>query len=390
MASSTISTTPVGNSNVAIRFKKKVKREYVRGGRFGPYIGNDQNKIFQTVQETKKCSLPLVAKVSGAGVRGSTQLSGSEQPLSNFAYILQPTYIRQGVLIDNEEREKSEFDLFREARPALMNWMMESKRDQMIQALGAVEAGGTYYNYGGVAASGATGSSAASAANMDTWQAANTDRILYGKAKSNLTSGDHTTSLATIDTTNDKLTTGQLELMKRMAQDCEPLIRPIMVKEDEPWYVFWAGKYAFRDLQNDSTMSQTNREARARNLDNPLFAGGDLVWNGIIIKELPDLDKFIDSTGSDLWDGVWGANATGDSLATGGDTSSRVSIGFLTGAQAVGFGIGRTASFKRRKEDDYEHLNGVAVSAKHDIKKTFYNTKQHGMLTSFHSASVDT
>ena len=86
---------------------------------------------------------------------------------------------------------------------------------------------------------------------------------------------------------------------------------------------------------------------------------------------------------------LWGANSAGDSLATSGDTSSRVGIGFFCGAQALGFGIGRTASFKRRKEDDYEHLNGVAISAKHDIKKTFYNNKQHGMLTSFHSAAAD-
>ena len=46
--------------------------------------------------------------------------------------------------------------------------------------------------------------------------------------------------------------------------------------------------------------------------------------------------------------------------------------------------------FKRRKEDDYEHLSGVAVAAKHDIKKNFYNGKQHGMVTHFHSASADT
>lgn len=384
MASSSIAA-----ANVATVFKKKVKREYVRSGRFGPYIGSDENKMIQVVKETKKCSLPLIAKLDGPGVRGSTQLSGSEDPLSNYAYLLQPTYHRNGVLIDNEENEKAEFDLFREGRPALMNWMMETKRDQMIQGFGAIEAGGTYYNYGGTAASGATGSTAASAANMDTWNANNQDRVLYGAAKSNNTSGDHTTSLATIDTTNDKMTTLMITLMKRMAQDCDPLIRPIMVKGDEPWYILWLGKYAFRDLSVDTTMTQANRDARARNLDNPLFAGGDLVWQGVIIKELPDLDKFIDSSGSGLWDGVWGANATGDSLATGGDTSSRVSMGFFTGAQALGFGIGKMASFKRRKEDDYEHLNGVGISAKHDIKKTFYNNKQHGMLTTFHSASLD-
>ena len=384
-----MATSSISSGNVVTRFKKKVLQEYVRGGRFGPYIGMDENKIIQVTNEKKKFQIPLVAKLSGAGVRGSSQLSGSEESLSNYSTTLQPTYLRNGVLIDNEEREKSEFDLFMEARPSLMNWMMETKRDQFIQALGAIEAGGTYYNYGGTEASGATGSSAASATNLDTWNTNNTDRILYGSAKSNLTSGNHTTSLGTIDTTNDKMDAAMVELMKRMAQDADPLIRPVIVKNDEPWYVLFLGKYSFRDLRNDSTMAQANREARERNLDNPLFAGGDLIWDGVIIKEVPDIDKFIDSTGSGLWDGVWGANATGDNLVTSGASTSRVGVGFLCGAQALGFGIGRTASFKTRKEDDYEHLNGVGVSAKHDIKKLFFNSKQHGMLTSFHSASVD-
>ena len=383
MASSTISS-----GNVVTRFKKKVLREYVRGGRFGPVTGTDENKIIQITRENKKCSLPLIGKVGGPGVRGSTQLSGSEQPLSNYAYTLQPTYHRQGVLIDNEEREKSEFDLFKEARPALMNWMMETKRDQIIQAMGAIEAGGTYYNYGGTEASGATGSSAASAANMDTWVTNNADRIMYGTSTT-FTSGDHTTSLGNIAST-EKMSTDLVEILKRKAQDADPLIRPIMVKDDEPWFVLYLGKYAFRDLRDDSTLLTSMQNALARNRDNPLFAGGDLLWDGVIIKEVPDIDKFIDSTGSGLWDGVWGANAaSSDTLATGGTTSARLSVGFLCGAQAVGFGVGKTASFKRRKEDDYEHLNGVAVSAKHDIKKTFYNNKQHGMVTTFHAAATD-
>jgi hypothetical protein len=349
----------------------------------------DDNKPIQVTNEKKKFSIALIGKLSGPGVRGSTQLSGSEEALSNYSVVLQPTYHRNGVLIDNEEREKSEFDLFQEGRPALMNWMMETKRDQMIQALGAIEAGGTYYNYGGTEASGAKGSSAASAANMDTWNTNNTDRILYGSVKSNLTAGDHTTSLGTIDTTNDKLDTGMLELMKRMAQDADPLIRPIVVKDDEPWYIYMVGKYGFRDLKADTTLQAFHQNALARNKDNPYFSGGDLLWDGIIIKEVPDIDKFIDSTGSGLWDGVWGAGATGDSLATGGDTSSRVGVGFLIGAQAMGFGIGSMANFKVRKEDDYDHLNGVGISAKHDIKKLFYNNKQHGVFTNFHSAAAD-
>ena len=382
MASSTISS-----GNVVTRFKKKVLREYVRGGRFGPVTGTDENKVIQITRELKKCSLPLVGKVEGPGVRGSTQLSGSEQALSNYAYLLTPTYHRQGVLIDNEEREKSEFDLFKEARPGLMNWMMETKRDQMIQAFGAIEAGGTYYNYGGIEASGATGSSAASAANMDTWLTNNADRVMYGTATA-FTAGDHTTSLGNIAST-EVMSSDLVEILKRKAQDANPLIRPIMVKEDEPWYVLYLGKYAFRDLRDDTTLLASMQNALARNRDNPLFSGGDLLWDGVVIKEVPDIDKFIDSSAGGLWDGVWGAGAaSGDGLDDGG-TTGRLSMGFFCGAQALGFGIGKTASFKRRKEDDYEHLNGVAISAKHDIKKTFYNGKQHGMLTTFHAAALD-
>jgi hypothetical protein len=380
----------ISSGNKVTDFQKKVNRVYVREGRFGPYIGATENAIIQTNSNIRKKSIPLIGKLNGSGVRGSTQLVGNEESLSNFDFVFEPTHLRNGVVIDNEEREKSEFDLYTEARPALMNWMMETKRDQIIQALGAVQAGGTYYNYGGTAASGATGSAAASAANLDTWQAANSDRILYGSARSNLTSGDHTTSLATIDTTNDKLTVDSIELLKRIAQDCDPLIRPVMLNDEEPWFVYFVGKFGFRDLRASTPMRDAMREAMPRMQSNPLFSGGDLFWNGVIIKEVPDMDKFIDNaSGSGLWDGVWGANATGDSLRTGGASSSRVGVGFLCGAQAVCFGRGKDASFDLRKEDDYGHLSGVAASAKHDIKKMFYNGKQYGVVTHFHSATAD-
>ena len=384
MASTTIST-----ANQVTNFQKKVFNEYIRGGKFGPYIGASENALIQINKDLKKRSIPLIAKLKKAGVRGSALLTGNEEALSDYAMPFQPTHMRHGVLIDNEEREKSEFDLFSEAKPSLMNWTMEKKRDLIIQSLLAIEAGGTYYNYGGGEATGATGSSAASAANMDTWTTNNSDRILYGASKSNLTAGDHTTSLGTIDTTNDKLTTNALTLLKRIAGSADPLIRPIQINNDEPFYVYFVGQYGFRDLQADSVMIQANREARERGKSNPLFKGGDLMWDNILIKEIPDMDRFIDGTGTNEFDGIWGANASGDSLATSGDTSSRVGVGFLCGAQSVIFGRGKDAQFSTRKEDDYGHLNGVATSMKHDIKKAYFNNKQHGIVTHFHSAAVD-
>lgn len=383
-----VSTISAGNR--VTDFQAKVNRVYVRDGRFGPYIGATENAIIQTNKNIRRKSIALIGKLNSAGVRGSTQLVGNEESLSNFDFTFEPTHLRNGVLIDNEEREKSEFDLYDEARPALMNWIMESKRDRIIQALNAVQAGGTYFNYGGTAPSGATGSSAASAANLDAWQAANVDRILYGNVRGNTTSGDHTTSLGTIDTTNDRLTTASISLLKRIAQQSDPLIRPVMINEDEPNYVYFTGMYGFRDLRDSAAMQNALREAMPRLKSNILFSGGDLYWDGVIIKQIPDMDKFIDNTaGNGLWDGVWGANATGDSLLTSGASSTRVGVGFLCGAQAICFGRGKDTSFKMRKEDDYGHFNGVGISAKDDIKKIFYNGKQYGVVTHFHSAPID-
>ncbi len=194
MANTTIST-----ANKVTKFQKKVNKEYVREGKYGPFIGSTENAIIQSNTNLKEVSIPLVAKLSGQGVSGSSTLSGNEEALSNFAFKLDPTHYRNAVKVDNEEREKSEFDIFSESRPSLMNWLMELKRDQISQGMGAVEAGGVYYNYGD-----------ASAGNLDTWNTNNQDRIVYGATISNNTSGDHTTSLATIDTTNDKLTAARV------------------------------------------------------------------------------------------------------------------------------------------------------------------------------------
>jgi hypothetical protein len=384
----TASTISAGNKTT--QFQKEVRREYVRDGIYGDAIGNDVNSIIQTNKNLKKISIPLVGKVGGAGVTGSTALGGSEQALSNYAQTMQPTYYRQGVLVDNEENELAEFDLFEEARPGLMDWAMELKRDQITQALGAIEAGGTYANYGGVG--GAYGAAAATAAQMDTWNTNNADRIMYGALISNYTAGNHTVSLATIDNTADKMTAALVTLAKRRANLAKPSIRPVKLgRSKSATYCMYIGSYGFRDLKNDTVMAQANREARPRDVkENPIFADGDLYYDGVIIKEVVDMDVFIDAGDtSSAYNGVWGANATGDSLLIGGNAGTRVGVAFLCGAQAVGFVMGRNAEFKRKKEDDYDHLNGVAISMKHDIKKTFYNNKQHGMVTVFHSALAD-
>ena len=76
-------------------------------------------------------------------------------------------------------------------------------------------------------------------------------------------------------------------------------------------------------------------------------------------------------------------------MNTAGDGNTRVGVGFLCGAQALSYGLGKVPRLHRKKEDDYNFDKGMAVELKHEIKKSMFNEKQHGMVTVFYSAVQD-
>lgn len=369
-------------TNSDLRVKKFLSdffEEYIRKSRFARYTGEGNNNVICIKEGLQQIVIPLVTRLLGAGVSGSTTLRGNGEAISNYGLTLTPTYYRHAVEHDLEELEKPAIDLMEASRGLLMEWAKELQRDQIINALGAIYNGTTYANY-----------STATGANMDTWNTNNSDRILYGAAKSNLSSGNHTTSLGNIDTTNDKMTAAMTTLAKRMAQQASPHIRPIKTSEDEEMFIMFHDPYAFRNLKTDSVMAQAEREALVRGEDNPIFAGGDLLYDGVIHREIPEIAVMID--GSSGTNGVWGgaiAGSGGDSLSTSGASTTRVGVSFLCGQQAVSYGLGRRPEIKVDKTYDYGFQPGVAVQLKQDIRKSFFNNKQHGCVTVFSSAAVD-
>jgi hypothetical protein len=70
----------------------------------------------------------------------------------------------------------------------------------------------------------------ATAANRNTWTVANSDRVLYGNLTSNGVSGVHATALALVTAATGKLTAANLSLLKRVAQNASPKIRPYTTK----------------------------------------------------------------------------------------------------------------------------------------------------------------
>lgn len=343
--------------------------EYVRQSRFKPYMGTDENSVIQVKEDlTKKrgdrLTYNLVNRLTNAGITGTANLEGQEESLSQRAHLLTVDKIRNGVRVAEMEEQKSAIDLRDAARSQLKVWIAEKTRDQIVDSLGAIQtAYGTQKAYAN-----------ASESEKDAFLTDNSDRYLFGSATSNHSSNDHSTALGNVDTTNDLFSPANISLMKRLAQRANPKIRPIMTKGDEEWYVLYVGQYNLKTLKADSTWTQANREARDRGKDNPLFRGADYVWDGVILKEIPEIGYLTDV----------------------GASSAEVEPCYLCGAQALGIGWAKRTTSKT-KEFDYGDKYGVAIEEIRGIEKLCFETgndgsgdfKQHGIVTGFFAVTVD-
>ncbi len=342
----------------------KFFREYVRSNRFARYLGEDENSIIQVKKDlTKKKGdqivYALVNKLGNDGVTGDNTLEGNEEKLKSRSHSVTVDQIRNAVTVGTMEEQRSAIDLREAGRVQLKEWIMDKTRNSIISALGSID--GTAY-------------ASASEASKDTWITNNADRVVVGAVLSNLGT-DHSTALANIDNTDDKLTAATLALIKRVAKSANPIIRPIRLKDDEEWYVLFTHSRHFRDLKLDSTFAQANREARDRGKDNPLFTGDDLIYDGIIIREIPEIP-------------VTGAVGAGSIV---------VAPSYLCGAQAVGFAWAQTTK-TATKEFDYGNMMGVAVSEIRGIEKLRFGTdsavdtttpKDNGVVTFYGAAVAD-
>lgn len=355
-----MANTTVSSGNRSKRFESEFFKEYARDNRFSRFQGTDSNAIIHVKEGAEKSiSIPLVAKLRGAAKTGSSRLAGNEDTLANYNWDMTTTYRRNAVKLTQEEREASEFDLLMAAKPALMTWSMEDLRDEIVLNMAAVYNGTTYAK-----------ADDTTAAVRNTWNANNSDRVLYGATTANY-NATFATALANVDSAADKLSPDIIDLAKNIAVTADPGIRPVRVREDDEYFVLFTGSTGMYHLRNNSDMKQANRDARERGADNPLFKGGDLLWDNVLIREVPEITKlFNGSTSTSLF-------------KTGGNGSTAAEPAFFCGAQALAWAIGKRPRLVVDNEDDYTFQPGVAVEKKELVNKTFFNNKQHGMVSVF-------
>lgn len=348
------------------QWDNKYFTEYLGNHPFKPYMGKGTSSIIQIKEDlTKKrgdaLTFALVNKLTGSANDGTSKLEGNEQALGSRSHKLTVALRRTAVSITEFEEQKSSIDLRNAARDQLMDWSMEQDNDRIIAALHSIN--GVAYG-------------SASEAQKDAWLVDNADRVLFGAAKSNNSSNDHSASLANVDASNDKLTPGALSLMKRMALSADPKIRPIRMEGmNKRYYVVFAHPLLFRDLKNNATMIQAQREVSLSKQNNKLFQGGDLEWDGMIIHEVDDMTTI---------SGV-------------GAGSIDVGCAFLCGAQALGLGIAKRWKTGTKQETDYGNESGVSIRAIDGLQKMTFGSgsgdtddlKDHGVLTGYFAAVAD-
>lgn len=334
--------------------------EYIRENQFAPYMGTDINSPIQIKEELTskpgtRINLELIAKLDGDGVTGTQTLTGNEEALVQYVDPIEIDMLRNGVRVHVFEEKKTGINLRNAGRGALKNWSLDKIRNQCIDRLMSPNLNGT------------TKYSATSEADKDAWLTANSDRILFGASRSNASSLDHSTSLANVDNTTDKLTAATVSLAKRMAKNAtNRAIRPMRVNGMGEVYLLMTNSYCFRDFKNDTVIQNSLQNAWTRGKDNPVFNDNMLYWDGVIVMEVPEIPV------------IAGAGAGGINVAAS----------FLMGAQALGIAWGMRSKTDTQI-DDYNARYGVAVSEIRGIKKLFFDDVQHGMVTMYNACVGD-
>ena len=404
--------TTIDTNNKLIKYTKEINREYVRENLFSPYMGEDLNSIIRVRQELKSggevVNIPFVKRLKGAGV-GQGTLVGFEEKIDNYGMRAKVDWKRNAVVTNNAEEQKDSADIFGEAKPLLSDWGKSLQRDEIILALMALPSETAPTNLGGLTTlngrvNGIPFATDVTAATLNTFVTDNTDRVLFGNAISNNT-GVMSTSLANVDVTADTFVPASVSLLKYRAKTAVPKIRPYQTSDGREYFVCFAGTANFVQLKTAMNSAYTgtagvvtgiNMYARPRETigkfgapDNPLFQDGDLIYVGVIVREIPEIDNFVTAP--------W-------KLHNVGASTSRIAPVFLCGQQAVMFAWGKMATPTFRDQTDYQFVRGVGVKMCYGIAKTFRIPRanftspgtpgtakvQTGVVTGFFSATAPT
>ena len=349
-------TTPA-TGLVVQQWEDKFFQEYLHDGGFKSLMGTNENAVIQVKEDLTKKSgdsitIALVNRLNNAAVTGTSTLEGNEEDMASRSLRIYVDKRRNAVRIAEMSEQKSAISLRNAARATLLDWAMEDTRDLVILALGSLN-GTAFVDR--------------TAAIADAWLVDNADRVLFGAAAAGL--ADMSADLALLDTTADLFNATALDAMVLKAKTCNPKIRPMRDPGNgKRYYVAFANPHAFKNLR-DSLDTEVLASTVVQMEASKLFEGGDIFWNGVIVKETDNLPIY-------------------ENLGAGG--TAEVTPVYLCGAQALAVAYAkrwRTVT----EEFDYGDKYGVAIDGIYGVRKIIFGSgagdtddlKDHGVVTGY-------
>jgi N4-gp56 family major capsid protein len=331
--------------------------EYLQDLPIKSMMGTDENSVIQVKEDlTKKkgdvITIALVNRLNGAAVTGTSTLEGNEDDMTSRSFDISVNKRRQAVRIAEMSEQKSAISLRTAGKAVLKDWAMEDTRDLVIAALGSING---------------VGFTASTEAQRDAWLVDNADRVVFGAAAAGLT--DASADFALLDTTADLFTFAVLDAMILKAKTASPKIRPVRdLSNGRRYYVALAHPAAFKNLRDSldtEVLANTSVQAEGAKL----FEGGDIFWNGCIVKECDNIPVYTNL----------GASGTAE-----------VTPVYLLGAQAIG--VAYAARWRSRTEEfDYGDKHGIAIDGIYGVRKLLFGSgsgdtddlKDHGVVTGY-------
>jgi N4-gp56 family major capsid protein len=340
--------------------------EYLTENRFAPEMGTREGNIIQVKENLMKkpgdrINFALVNRLTQDAITGRTVLEGNEEDMMSRSFEVAVNKRRNGVRMAEIDEQFSAISLREAAKAVLKDWSLKDTEKLIIQALASIN--GTNF-------------ADADATARNAWLADNTDRVYFASGYAGST---HATGLTEQDTTSDLLTVADIDAMKYKARvSASPKIRPIRSESGgRDFYILYVDPRCFRDLKNEtsSPLIAAQREVALAMENERLFKGGDLLWNGVIIKEVPEMYDELGTPFANLGNGA----------------TTEIGCAFLCGAQAVGAAYAKRWTSKE-ETFDYGDKRGVAIESIYGISKMQFGSssgsdtgdlKDHGVITGY-------
>lgn len=383
-----MSETAVASAHYVQKWSAETWMEFQRESGFLQYTGEGPNNIIVAKKELvnggQTINVPFFPDLTGGGTAGNGVLEGNEEGARAYNEQIAVDFLRHATKFTKRDTSFVGFDVYKASKQLVKDWGRNKVRSRIIDQFLSVRASGTGNNlYYGKVTDSSTGPvitaanssgavvdidgvsvTTASEGNKDTWITNNAGRVVAGALASNI-STDHSNTLATLDTTDDTPRAAILNLARAKAKLVRPKMKPFMVDNDSnEWYVYFCGTREFQYLEQDPTILQADREARARDSgalkNNPIFTGGELLYRGVIIKEIPEIPV----------------------LSAVGASSADVAVGFFCGRSAIGWGMGQEMQ-TIEDTSDFKFRRGLGIELLDAYKKMFFGDApvQHGMIT---------